>query len=284
MSELDTLFDTFDQQELLEQTSTAAASTESKKTSQPPEKYAKSMLFVRGVPKDATNEELEEFFSNVGPVRSCFVVGDKNTEESEGMPDGDKDAKSTGKNRGFGFVQFVLAEDAARAIEELAEVKFRDKKRLMLDFAMRKGMREPTDKKPSKRPRLDSKQNNGSDQPNKKQKTQTGVKVESRTVTISNIAAGVTKKRLVKRLKKAGNAHSIVYPAPFKGATEEQLKDGAGGSAHVTFSDHKAAKAAIKALDNHMFQGEKLSVKLKTEFINKGARLIIRNLPFKMRE
>ncbi|KAJ1742243.1 RNA recognition motif-containing protein [Coemansia sp. RSA 989] len=284
MSELDTLFDTFDQQDLLEQTSTATASAEAKKTSQPPEKYAKSMLFVRGIPKDATNEEFEEFFSNVGPVRSCFVVSDKNTEESEGMAEGDKDAKSTSKNRGFGFVQFVLAEDAARAIDELAEVKFRDKKRLLLDFAMRKGMQEPADKKPFKRPRLDTKQSNNSEQANKKQKTQSGVKVESRTITISNIAAGVTKKRLVKRLKKAGNAHSIVYPVPFKGATEEQLKDGAGGSAHVTFGDHKAARAAVKALDNHMFQGEKLSVKLKAEIINKGARLIIRNLPFKVRE
>ncbi|KAJ2380369.1 RNA recognition motif-containing protein, partial [Coemansia sp. RSA 2611] len=146
MSELDALFNEFDQQEQLGRTA-ATEPTEAAKstTAQPPEKYAKSVLFVRGVPKDATNEELEGFFSNVGPVRSCFVVCDKKPEGSEDAPAAAENNKTV-KNRGFGFVQFVLAEDAARAIEQLAETKFRDQKRLMLDFAMRKGTRDPADK------------------------------------------------------------------------------------------------------------------------------------------
>ncbi|KAJ2579227.1 RNA recognition motif-containing protein, partial [Coemansia sp. RSA 1797] len=100
MTDIDTLFNKFDKQELLEQTASESATVKKSKTTQPPEKYAKSMLFVRGVPKDATNTELEEFFSNVGPVRSCFVVGEKKPEESE---DTAKDKKTSSANRGFGF-------------------------------------------------------------------------------------------------------------------------------------------------------------------------------------
>ncbi|KAJ2539168.1 RNA recognition motif-containing protein [Coemansia sp. RSA 1853] len=280
MSDLDTLFNKFDKQELLEQTASEPASAVKKsKTTQPPEKYAKSMLFVRGVPKDATNTELEEFFSNVGPVRSCFVVGEKKPEESEDTTV--KDKKTA--NRGFGFVQFVLAEDAARAIEELSETKFRDQKRLLLDFAMKKGMREESDKKPVKRPRPEPKKKD-EEPASKKPKVPTGAKVESRTIIIIGLPVGVTKKHLVKRVKKVGNPHSIVYPVAFKDATEEQLKDGAGGVANVTFGDHKMAMAAVKALDDHIFKGAKLTVKLKSEYVNKNARLIVRNLPFKIRE
>ncbi|KAJ2498316.1 RNA recognition motif-containing protein [Coemansia sp. RSA 1972] len=279
MTDIDTLFNKFDKQELLEQTASESATVKKSKTTQPPEKYAKSMLFVRGVPKDATNTELEEFFSNVGPVRSCFVVGEKKPEESE-----DTAKKTSSANRGFGFVQFVLAEDAARAIEELSETKFRDQKRLLLDFAMKKGMREESDKKPVKRPRQEPKKKDPEEPASKKPKVPTGAKVESRTIIIIGLPVGVTKKHLVKRVKKVGNPHSIVYPLPSKDSTEEQLKDGAGGAANVTFGDHKTAMLAVKALDDHIFKGAKLTVKLKSEYVNKNARLIVRNLPFKIRE
>ncbi|KAJ2029402.1 RNA recognition motif-containing protein, partial [Coemansia sp. S610] len=175
MSELDTLFEEFDQAENLAQAPVEAAQpkAEAAESKAPKEKYAKSMLFVRGIPKDATNQELEEYFSNIGPVRSCFVVGEKKPEKpAKADKDADsKDAEAEAKdaepkdgdnkeepkkdddtakaepvkNRGFGFVQFVLAEDAARAVAELAEVKFRGEKRLMFDFAIRKNAQDGED-------------------------------------------------------------------------------------------------------------------------------------------
>ncbi|PNH02383.1 putative RNA-binding protein C4F6.14, partial [Tetrabaena socialis] len=60
-------------------------------------------LFIRSVSFDAEESHLEAAFSEVGPVKQCFLVRVK------GQP----------KHRGFGFVQFALPEDAERAVGEL---------------------------------------------------------------------------------------------------------------------------------------------------------------------
>lgn len=60
-------------------------------------------VFVRGVSFDADEKAVEAAFSDVGPVKSCFLVRQK----------GDA------KHKGFGFVQFALPEDAERAVTEL---------------------------------------------------------------------------------------------------------------------------------------------------------------------
>ncbi|KAJ2908723.1 RNA recognition motif-containing protein, partial [Coemansia aciculifera] len=316
MSELDTLFDEFDQAESIAQTPAetaqpAAESAVPAVSKAPREKYSKSGLFVRGIPKDATNQELEEYFSNIGPVRSCFVIAEKKPEKpAEAKDTESKDAEAKDaeakdgdskeepkkdevvapvKNRGFGFVQFVLAEDAARAVTELADVKFRGVKRLMFDYSIHKHAQDRDDpaakpQVPVKRTRPESSKAQPMERPAKKPKPPSGTRVESRTIVIDNLPKGVMKKALVKKVKKSGDPHSIFYPIPFDGASVEDLEDGAGGSAHVTYEDHSTAQRAVKALNNHIFKGAKLVVKLKTEYIDKNARLIVRNLPFKVRE
>ncbi|OUM69010.1 hypothetical protein PIROE2DRAFT_28990, partial [Piromyces sp. E2] len=90
---------------------------------------AKATLFVRGLPHDATNDQLEAFFSEVGPVRSCFVV-------MENLPEDKKDIKRL--NKGYGFVQYAIPEDATRAIEELKNKKFREERILRMELALKK--------------------------------------------------------------------------------------------------------------------------------------------------
>ena len=34
-------------------------------------------LFVRNIPKNSTNEELESHFSEYGPIKRCFIILDK---------------------------------------------------------------------------------------------------------------------------------------------------------------------------------------------------------------
>uniref|UniRef100_A0A3B5MUQ8 RRM domain-containing protein n=1 Tax=Xiphophorus couchianus TaxID=32473 RepID=A0A3B5MUQ8_9TELE len=74
-------------------------------------------IFVASLPESATNERLEEIFSEIGPVKQCFVVREK------------------GKCRGFGFVTYSMEEDAKRALKEIKEY---DGKKLSLSVAKKK--------------------------------------------------------------------------------------------------------------------------------------------------
>lgn len=60
-------------------------------------------VFVRGISFDVDEKPLEEAFSEIGPVKQCFIVREKGAK----------------KHKGFGFVQFAIPEDAERAVEEL---------------------------------------------------------------------------------------------------------------------------------------------------------------------
>ncbi|KAM6152128.1 RNA-binding protein 28 [Erethizon dorsatum] len=60
-------------------------------------------LFVRHLPPSARSEQLEELFSQVGPVKQCFVVTEKGSKAC----------------RGFGYVTFSMLEDVQRALKEI---------------------------------------------------------------------------------------------------------------------------------------------------------------------
>jgi len=68
-------------------------------------------LFVRNLPFDCTNSELEAFFSEFGPLKGCFVVA--NHQQDQDGP------ASQQRTRGIGFVHFALAEDAKCTLERI---------------------------------------------------------------------------------------------------------------------------------------------------------------------
>ncbi|KAG7217445.1 hypothetical protein INR49_021613 [Caranx melampygus] len=76
-------------------------------------------IFVRSLPATASNQRLEEIFSEVGPLKQCFVVKEKGTETC----------------RGFGYVTYSMEEDAKTALKQIREY---DGQRVFLSVAKKK--------------------------------------------------------------------------------------------------------------------------------------------------
>jgi len=62
-----------------------------------------SRLYVGGLPFETTDEELKTFFQQAGTVQTVSVITDK----------------SSGRSKGFGFVEMSSHAEAQRAISEL---------------------------------------------------------------------------------------------------------------------------------------------------------------------
>ncbi|CAO3690899.1 unnamed protein product [Umbelopsis ramanniana] len=235
--------------------------------------HSKATLFVRNIPYDATNNELEEFFSDLGPIRSCFVVMDKTQEEAEKV-----------QNRGYGYVHYALAEDAQRAITELKDVKFRGARKLKIELALKKG--EKPQERPAPKPVVAKAPTPKIPDTTPKERPATTDAPADHFVTIevSGLGSDITKKHIYKRARKIATVENIEYPIQDK-----------EGLARIKFSSHDNAKLGAKQLDGHIFKGATLKAQVmasgappskpKSEnFVDKTARLIVRNLPWAYRE
>jgi len=69
-------------------------------------------LFVGSIDWNATQEDLENLFSQYGEIEEAVIIMDK----------------FSGRSKGFGFVTFVNDEDGVKAIEELDGATLKDRK------------------------------------------------------------------------------------------------------------------------------------------------------------
>lgn len=65
-------------------------------------------LFVGNLSFQTTESDLQDYFSQIGEVKSASLMMDK----------------VTGRSRGFGFVEFASAEDAKKAVEQFHSKEF----------------------------------------------------------------------------------------------------------------------------------------------------------------
>ena len=80
-----------------------------------------STLFVRSLPFSTTDEQLEDVFSQIGPLQQCFVVKDDQHGGAAAAASASKPAAPV-KCKGYGFVRFATWKDAQRAKESIESI------------------------------------------------------------------------------------------------------------------------------------------------------------------
>ncbi|KAN0008681.1 hypothetical protein ACTFIU_009408 [Dictyostelium citrinum] len=108
-------------------------------------------VFVKGLTPDTTNEDLENFFSDIGPLKRCFIVTKQNEK-------GEKVCS------GIAYVWYALAEHAEKAIKEKNNKQLKSK---IIHVSVAK---EKLSKKESKdSPKDSQKESKGTEEPIVKQ-------------------------------------------------------------------------------------------------------------------
>ncbi|KAJ3153341.1 RNA recognition motif-containing protein [Geranomyces michiganensis] len=240
---------------------------------------SRTTLFVSTIPFHATSAQLEEFFSDIGPVRSCFVVADRKAEKE-------------GRNKGYGYVAYAMPDDAERALKELKKKKFMETRTLKMDYAVHKKVAE--DRKanglsvtdaaggaPARKPRPApaAAADGSAPAPSPAARAPTPYvpykprALKQTTVQISGLPADVTQKQIYKKVRKFGEVIQVVFPVLRNGVEVP-------GIAQSIYASAEDAKNAITHLDGHQFKGAHILAKDVTEESKtaKQARLIVRNL------
>ena len=85
------------------------------------ETKSQTKLFIANLPWALRGKDLKDIFSEYGEVVYAKVILDR----------------ETGKSKGFGFIEFVNADDAAKAVSEMNEAEINGRT-IKLDFAVEK--------------------------------------------------------------------------------------------------------------------------------------------------
>ncbi|KAL0412466.1 UNVERIFIED_CONTAM: RNA-binding protein 28 [Sesamum radiatum] len=211
---------------------------------------------------------MEEVFSEVGPIRRCFMVMKKGSTE----------------HRGFGYVQFAVVEDAKRAIE--------------LKNGSTVGGRKIVVKQATHRAPLEQRRgkvNEGESRDKRKgTAVSTGLPDEGKSTEKQRVAKTVVFGGLlnadmaeeVHRLaREFGTVCSVTYPLP-EGELEHHglAQDGCKKNASsVLYTSVKSARECVAALHQKEIQGGSVWAR---QLGGEGSKtqkwkLIVRNLPFK---
>ncbi|KAJ0260533.1 hypothetical protein HA466_0067230 [Hirschfeldia incana] len=265
--------------------------------------HSAATVCVSGLPYSFTNAQLEEAFSDVGPVRLCFMVTNKGSDE----------------HRGFAFVKFALPEDANRAIELKNGSTVGGRRITVKQATHRPSLKErrtkaaqgislpdnnsqaESDDKDSLIPETDKQvpppEEKIKNKPiERKKPTKLHVDLDdketcsdkqrvARTVIFGGLVNAEMAEAVHSRVKEIGTVCSVRYPLPKEELQQNGLtQDGCRAEASaVLFTSVKSACAAVATLHQTEIKGNLVWARQLGGEGSKAQKwkLIIRNLPFK---
>ncbi|XP_077591011.1 RNA-binding protein 28 [Stigmatopora nigra] len=189
-------------------------------------------LFVGSLPWTASNERLEEIFSEIGPVKQCFVVKEKGSEIC----------------RGFGYVTYAMEEDALRAVKDIKEY---DGKKISISLAKKKLNDKKDKKKPvAKEPEAPGTAPTTKDTEQKLKQPRTNI-LKARLI-IRNLSFKCSEEELKKIFGKFGEVLEAKIPLKPDGKKR--------GFAFVQFKNLSGASIALKAMNMKEINERKVAV------------------------
>ncbi|XP_078437086.1 RNA-binding (RRM/RBD/RNP motifs) family protein isoform X2 [Wolffia australiana] len=262
------------------------------------DEHSPATVFVGNLPYTIQATELEQVFSEIGPVRRCFLV----------LP------KGANTHRGCGFVQFALVEHAERAVQlkngsEIGGRKIRVKqatRRVSLEQRCSKTKADLENSSQSMGHAStptpdDSSQIQVPEIITKREKVRRKMIIDTckdekipgsekqrvaRTVIFGGLVNSDVADELLRRAKEIGPVTSVHYPLPeedleLHGLARDGCKPGASA---VVYESVKSAQAAViklhklKINESHVWARQLGGEGSKTQ----QWRVIARNLPFKV--
>ncbi|XP_068642600.1 uncharacterized protein [Aristolochia californica] len=258
--------------------------------------HCPSTVFVSNLPYSFTSTQLEEAFSEVGPVRRCFLVTKKGSSE----------------HRGFGFVQFAVTEDAEKAIQS-KNGNLVNGRKIGVKLAMHRRPLEQRQSKPNQgaedaetkddNSHVEVKHENASQTQEigkvQRMRNQSALCTEladkedfsekqrvARTVVFGSLLNADMAAEVFRRARENGGVCSIKYPLPAEelnlhGLGRDGCKMDAGA---VLYASVKAARASVALLHQQEIKGGNVWAR---QLGGEGSktrkwRVIVRNLPFKV--
>lgn len=181
-------------------------------------------LFVNRLPPSARSEQLEELFSQVGPVKQCFVVTEK----------GNKTC------RGFGYVTFTTPEDVQKAFKEITTF---EGCKINLTVAKKKPRNKPKEKR----------ENENSETPKKEPKPKKAKVADKKArLIIRNLSFKCSEEDLKTTFTQYGTVLEVNIPRKPDGKMR--------GFAFVQFKNLLEAGKALKSMNMKEIKGRTVAV------------------------
>jgi len=185
-------------------------------------------VYIKNLDPEVTQEEVEVLFTKFGPVTSCVVSSDEN-----------------GRSKGFGFINFENHEDAKRAVDELHDSEYKEKK-LFVTRAQKKGEREEELKKQYEQ-----------------QKMEKLNKYQGVNLYVKNLDDEIDDEKLRQEFSVYGvitSAKVMRDEKPIEG--EESAKGASKGFGFVCFSSPDEATKAVTEMNGRMIGSKPIYVAL----------------------